>query len=226
MAVSPFHWKPLQAFFQSLNPYDSPDPVLKLEKENCDENGTLRELWFYGISAKRYVLYRLNENGEPIPVKWSSHGLGYLRHEKKDDEDGGWERGLWTGIISAANGKVSERQLCEKYADQYGVSKYTVTSPTLHRRLTQINRKEAYSKQIKPFNFILVGQPTETGTNERPIHPITKFRTRIGEAPFQSFIDYNTGKRYSLDTHLYWKTLESVIHDYLNHPEAKFANGR
>jgi len=170
------------------------------------------------------VLYRLNENGEPIPVKWSSHGLGYLRHEKKDDEDGGWERGLWTGIISAANGKVSERQLCEKYADQYAVSKYTVTSPTLHRRLTQINRKEAYSKQIKPFNFILVGQPTETGTNERPIHPITKFTTRIGEAPFQSFIDYNTGKRYSLDTHLYWKTLESVIHDYLNHPEAKFAN--
>ena len=101
MAVSPFHWKPLQAFFQSLNPYDSAEPLLKLEYDDRDENGRLLDLWFYGISAKRYVLYRI-VNGEPSIVKdgWSSHGLGHLLHGNSEDEDeeihDKWEKELWT----------------------------------------------------------------------------------------------------------------------------------
>jgi hypothetical protein len=228
MAVSPFHWRTLQSFFQSLNPYDSTDPTLKLEHDEIDEDGKRTDLWFYGISAKRYVLYRM-KNGQPEPVDdgWSSHGLGYLRHDQKvvqEDHDQ-WEKELWVGIINIANGKISEEELCDKYADQYAVSKYTVTSPILHRRLAQINRNKAYSKQVKPFNFILVGQPTENGDKAKPIHPITKFTTKINEAPFQSFIDYNSGKRYAGESQLYWKTLKSVIRDYLSHPEAKFGNG-
>ncbi|WP_269851491.1 hypothetical protein [Methanosarcina horonobensis] len=35
-------------FFQPLNPYSVNIPLLKPEKEN---------LWFYGISSKRYALY-------------------------------------------------------------------------------------------------------------------------------------------------------------------------
>ena len=36
-----------------------------------------------------------------------------------------------------------------------------------------IEHKEI-SKQIKPFNFVLVGQAAESGTDGEPIHPITK----------------------------------------------------
>jgi hypothetical protein len=228
MAVSPFHWRPLQAFFQSLNPYDSIDPILKLEHDDRDVNGTRPELWFYGISAKRYALYRLLA-GHPVLVDdgWSSHGLGHLLHQNRDDEEFHkvWEREVWTRIINVALGKVSEKEVCEAYSSHYAVSKYAVATPTLHRRLRSINRNRTYSKQIKPFNFILVGQPAETGEKGKPIHPITKFTKRIEEAPFQPFIDYNTGKCYSRGTQLYWKTLESVIHDYLSHTESKFANG-
>jgi len=228
MAVSPFYWKPLTSFFQSLNPYDSADPVLKLELDDRDANGELLDLWFYGISAKRYALYRLVDS-HPVLVHdgWSSHGLGHLLHQSREDEESHnmWERKLWTKIIKAAIGSASEKEVCEEYSSQYAVSKYAVTTPTLHRRLRAINRKKAYSRQIKPFNFILVGQPTESSENGEQIHPITKFTKRIEEAPFQPFIDYNSGKRYSEGTHLYWKTLESVIHDYLDHPEGKFVNG-
>ena len=76
-----------------------------------------------------------------------------------------------------------------------------------------------------PFNFVLVGQAAESGKNDEPIHPITRFTKRTEEAPFQPFIDYNTGKRHSGGSQLYWKTLSTIIHEYLNHPESKFRNG-
>jgi len=227
MAVSPFHWKSLQAFFQSLNPYDSVDPILKLEHDERDADGNRLDLWFFGISAKRYVLYWMRDN-DPLLVKdgWSSHGLGHLLHGNRDNEGvrEKWEQKLWIRIIHAAKGEISEKELSDGYSGDYAVSKYAMTTPSLHRRLKAINSQKKYSRQIKPYNFVLVGQSTEM-SNGKPIYPITKFTRRIEEAPFQPFIDYNTGQRYSRGTDLYWKTLQSIIHDYLNHPEAKFLNG-
>ena len=83
----------------------------------------------------------------------------------------------------------------------------------------------ALLKQIKPFNFVLVGQPEEVGDTDEPIHPITRFTKHIDEAPFQPFIDYNTGKRYTGGSQLYWKPLSTIVREYLNHPESKFRNG-
>jgi hypothetical protein len=231
MAVSPFRWKPLQAFFQSLNPYQSSERLLKLKYDDRDENGRLLDLWFYGISAKRYVLYRMID-GEPNIVKdgWSSHGLGHLLHaNKKDDEDelirDKWEKELWTRIIECANCELSEDELCEMYSGDYAVSKYAVTKPNLHRRMREINRQKEISKQIKPFNFVLVGQAAESGSDGEPIHPITKFTKRPDEAPFQPFVDYNSGKRYPGGSQLFWKPLSTGVREYLNHPEAKFNKG-
>jgi hypothetical protein len=230
MAVSPFHWKRLQAFFQPLNPYESSEPLLKLEYDDRDEAGQRLDLWFYGISAKRYVLYRV-VNGEPRIVEdgWSSHGLGHLLHGNKEDDDGirdKWERELWIRIIKTANGELSEGELCEEYSGEYAVSKYAVSKPNLHRRLREINQQNEISKQIKPFNFVLVGQAAESSREGEPIHPITRFIKRTEEAPFQAFIDYNTGKRYTSDSQLYWKPLSTIVREYLNHPETKFRNGQ
>ncbi len=228
IAVSPRHWRPLQAFFQSLNPYDSPEPLLKLEHDERDEGGKLLDLWFYGISAKRYVLYRIVD-GEPIIVDdgWSSHGLGHLLHANREDVEARseWEKELWTRIIRAAKGEMTETELCDEYSGDYAVTKYAVTKPSLHRRLRAINRSKNLAKQVKPFNFVLIGQPTELGEDGEPIHPITKFTKNTHQAPFQPFIDYNTGKRYPGDSQLYWKLLPSMILDYLSHPETKFRNG-
>jgi len=228
MAVSPFHWKPLQAFFQSLSPYKSSEPLLKLEYDDRDEAGHRLDLWFYGISAKRYVLYRI-VNGVPSIVKdgWSSHGLGHLRHGNGEDEEihDRWEKELWIRLIKCASGELSEDALFEEYSGEYAVSQYAVSKPSLHRRLRGINQHTEIRKQIKPFNFVLVGQAAESGRDGQPIHPITRFTKRTEEAPFQPFIDYNTGKRYSGGSQLYWKPLSATIREYLSHPEAKFRNG-
>jgi hypothetical protein len=55
---------------------------------------------------------------------------------------------------------------------------------------------------------------------------VTRFTKRTEEAPFQPFIDYNTGKRYAGGGQLYWKPLSTIVCEYLNHPESKFRNGQ
>jgi hypothetical protein len=230
VAVSPRYWRPLQAFFQPLNPYQSSERLLKLEYDDRDEAGQRLDLWFYGISAKRYVLYRI-VNGEPSIIEegWSSHGLGHLLHGNSEEEDeeihDKWEKQLWLRIIKCASGELSEDALCEEHSGEYAVSKYAATKPNLHRRLHEINRQKEISKQIKPFNFVLVGQAAESGSDGEPIHPITKFTKRPDEAPFQPFIDYSTGKGYPGGSQLYWKSLSSMMREYLDHSESKFHNG-
>jgi hypothetical protein len=150
---------------------------------------------------------------------------GLLSEEDESIRDK-WERELWTRIVKCANVELSEDELCEAYSGEYAVSKYAVTTPHLHRRLREINRQKIISKQIKPFNFVLVGQPEEMSETGGPIRPITKFTKRAEEAPFQPFIDYRTGKRYPGGSQLYWKTLSTIVREYLNHPESKFKNGQ
>jgi hypothetical protein len=120
---------------------------------------------------------------------------------------------------------MTEDEICELYSGEYAISRYVVTKPNLHRRLRAINRRKDSFEQIKPYNFILIGQPAESGENGEPIHPVTKFTSNFEEAAFQPFIDYNTGKRHPGGSQLYWKQLPEAIRDYLNHPESKFANG-
>lgn len=120
---------------------------------------------------------------------------------------------------------MSEDALSEEYSGEYAVTKYAVTTPHLHRRLQEINRQKDICRQIKSFNFVLVGQPEELSDAGEPIHPITRFTKRIDEASFQPFIDYNTGKRYADGSQLYWKPLSTIVREYLNHPESKFRNG-
>jgi hypothetical protein len=219
MAVSPFHWKKLQEYFEPLNPIPEEPGFLKLEKENYDEHGKPRDLWFYGISAKRYVLYIINEHDEPIPVKWSSHGLGHLMHGRELN----WEKQLWINILFYAHGKITKEELLKLYANDYAVSKLAISTPTLLRRVKAINKDMPYEQQIKPFNFVLVGSPTMTIRN-RPIIPLTSFTTP-NLAPYQMFVDANTGKLYSENMEAYWKNFEQTIEEYLDHPESKFENG-
>ena len=220
MAVSPFHWKKLQQFFEPLNPIPG-EPFLKLEDENKNERGNPRQLWFYGISAKRYVLYYLDERGDPVPVKWSSHGLGHLLHDKAN-----WEKELWTNILRYAHGIISKEQLLEHYANEHAISKLALTKPSLLRRVNALNKGKPLVKQIKPYSFALVGSPTMKSASGKPVVPLTPFTREYGLAPYQRFIDANTGKPYEENTELYWKTLNTTVEEYIDHPESKFENGQ
>jgi hypothetical protein len=221
MAVSRFHWNKLQEYFEPLNPMPG-EPFLKLEAENYDERHELRELWFYGISAKRYVLYYIDEKGEPVPVKWSSHGLGRLKHEQESE----WEKRLWTNILHYALGIISKEQLLDQYADEYATAELTVTKPHLLRRVKTLNEGSRPDKQIKPYNFVLVGSPTMVSKNGEPIIPLTQFTSEYGQAPYQPFVDAKSGKPYDENTELFWKRLDKTVEEYIDHPEGKFENGQ
>jgi len=217
IAVSPKHWKKLQDFVEPLNPFDKEESLLKLEKENFD-NGRPVDLWFYGTSAKRYVLYHLVE-GEPEPVKWSLHGLGHLEREE------GWEKELWTNILRQALGQIDEEELLSKYSGKYAISKFRVSTAHVFDKIRRLNKGKPYREQVKPYNFLHVGQPAITNQKGELIHPITSYGDpRL--APFQPFVDYITGQVYDECTEAYWKTLQSSIESYIDHPESKFRDGR
>jgi len=225
MAVSPAKALSLSKFFQPLNPYNSNDPLLKIEDINFKE-GRLRELWFYGISAKRYVLFTY-ENGVPVPVDdgvdcgWSSHGLGHLELDNKKE----WEKNLWKNMLAYEHGIISKEQVLQKYEGQYAVASYTITTAELYRRVKVLNRGKPLERQIKPYNFVQVGSPAMSDDKGEPIYPLTYFTKNHSQAPFQPFVDAHTGKLYGKDTHHYWNTLDKMVEDYIDHPESKFKNG-
>jgi hypothetical protein len=66
--------------FESLSPWRRrlKTPFLKLENENFDANGNRQQLNFYGISAKLYCLFNLQDN-KLLVRKPSGHGLGLLQ---------------------------------------------------------------------------------------------------------------------------------------------------
>jgi hypothetical protein len=60
-------------------------------------------LYCYAISAKRYALFNLDDDGRPVMRKWSEHGLGHLLNPidpESDDRD--WIRQYWEGIVTEA----------------------------------------------------------------------------------------------------------------------------
>lgn len=66
--------------FASLNPYTIQGSPLKIEGENYARSSRKRlPLYAHAVSAKRYVLFNLNEPGEPDIRKHSEHGLGTYR---------------------------------------------------------------------------------------------------------------------------------------------------
>ena len=144
----------VQSYFQKLSPYSFEADLFKLEKENFKPGR--KELWplyFYGISAKRYVLYNF-EDDIPVTRKYSLHGLGHLLDPFNKD-DGDWQEQIWNDILDLHYGLVDLGTLLEKYSDHYAVSKISISSPDIMRRFKTLNQGK--DKQIRPFNFALVG---------------------------------------------------------------------
>ena len=108
--------------FAQLNPYDRtavPHSILKIEDDNFDpKTGKQRQLWCLAISAKRYVLFLRDRNGEPELLRkgvnngedgWSQHGLGHLLNPSDPtSEDRSWIAQAWLGIVRRSLGLATE----------------------------------------------------------------------------------------------------------------------
>lgn len=202
----------LKDFFSPLNPYNLKSDFFKIEKT---------KKLFYGISAKRYVLYLKKNKSVCIDSSldkgdYKLHGLGHLLNPYGDGTN--WQKQIWQDILELHYGIISKQDIIEKYSHLHALSKLAISTPTISKRFEKYNQTKTFLKQIKPFNFILIGQG-----NIKGVKPVTSFSQNPQSVVHNSFIDYNTGKR--LRGAKYWKNLADVILDYANHPESKFENG-
>jgi hypothetical protein len=224
MAVPPQYAVEIQQFFRGLNPYDFDAPLFKIETYE-DEEGIehpLENVLFYGISAKRYVLYMLDAVNNIEVLKASSHGLGHLLNPFLGDEDAkDWHKQVWLDILRLHYGKISAESLTEKYSRSFAVSKLVISSPQTMKRFERLNKGRPYDQQIKPFNFCIIGIGNDIDSDSGlPVKPMAPYRKNAQKCPYDTFIDYESGKK--MKGLQYWKRFDDVFWPYVNHPEAKF----
>jgi len=196
----------LRDFFKPLSPYSFEADFFKIEKER---------LLFYGISSKRYVLYKF-QNGKIEIVDYKLHGLGHLLNPYNNGVE--WQKQIWGDILNLHYGFITQQDIIEKYSNFYALSKLAVSTPILYKRFNSFNKNKPLNEQIKPFNFFLVGQGNKTD-----IKPMVSYSKNAQGSVFKPFIDYKSGKIFKgLE---YWKSLADTILEYANHPESKFLNG-
>jgi hypothetical protein len=118
--VQPEHAQDLIDFFQPLNPYGVAIQLLKIDPGN---------VLFYGISSKRYALYKF-ENGVLTFLEgersFKLHGLGHLTNPfPKSQTD--WQSEIWRDILMLHYGSLSSLDIDEKYSQFYAIARQTVT---------------------------------------------------------------------------------------------------
>ncbi len=157
------------AWFDRLNPYEQPGSILEFEDQNYSldpgRQGELEPLYCAAVSAKRYALFNLDAEGEPIIRKASAHGLGHLLPPYDDRDNPGvresgvllWQEDLWKAIIKSLRGS-NPNELPLDWHEELGrpaVSRYTAATPDRLDWFKDFNRDKPYAERVKPFNFLL-----------------------------------------------------------------------
>lgn len=210
--VPPEKAQEVAEFFQPLNPYNVDIQLLKPEKEN---------LWFYGIASKRYALYYYK--GGKIKFmegerSYKLHGLGHLTNPFSNSVED-WQAEIWQDILKLHYGQITEVDIEEKYSNFYAISRLTITTPNVLKRFKKLNQGKPWKKQIKPFNFFLLGfQVIEE--NDKAVKPLAPFTNDYQKIVHEPFIDYETGELKKGSQ--YFKPLSRTILQYIEHKENKF----
>lgn len=172
----------IRAWFNALNPYDGAGDLLKLEDANFalvngKQTNDLAPLFVWAVSAKRYVLFNIDEAGRLVLRKASAHGLGHLMAPYQEAEAplsipapatslknvgvDRWQYDVWFRIVDAAlNGNPDQPRLADLPGfDQPAASRYAATTPKLLRWFNTFNSGRDYPAQVRPFNFLTVFPP-------------------------------------------------------------------
>lgn len=234
--IKALSWKDVEKIarrFTSLNCYNSrkvPGSILKIEKVNFD-SGKQIELFGYSISAKRYVLYRYDAQGNIIIVDAKAHGLGYLYPPKdavKDDQNSDWLFEAWHWVLE---GEVATPRTTPEWFCIPAMMRMTVSTPAILGILKGFTR---------PFNFVHVPllfpslyPPGKDPSNFGLIMPFSKHRDQWLNT---KAIDTHSGEQYSIalldpkarTRKIQVKCYGNILGAYREHPEAKFVghNGK
>jgi hypothetical protein len=227
--IKALSWKDVNeitARFESLNCYDRTKvtgSILKIEKINFDD-GKQTDLFGFATSAKRYVLYRYDKNGNIVIVDAKAHGLGYLyppQDAVDGDSESDWILQAWHWVLE---GEVATPLPAPEWFKFPAMMRTTVSTPAVLGLLEGFTR---------PFNFVHVPllfpnlyPPGKDASNFGLIMPLTKKRDEWLKT---KATDTHTGKQYSiclLDPKGRTKKIEvkcygNILGAYREHPEAK-----
>jgi hypothetical protein len=245
-AIKALSWQQVDeiaARFRKLSPYrDKSRSILKIERDNYDL-GEQRQIYCLAISAKRYSLFLLDENSEPVLLqkgvnnhedRWSEHGLGHLRNPYDfESEDRDWIRQVWLYIVRMALRLPTEPLSFERLP---AVGRVTITSPKRMRSISKLNHGKRDAERLKPFDFLLschvrpFGFPL--GVDPEKFHLIAKYETNRNRWLKMPWINQYTGEEYRISTEGFHggrgiarvKTYGDVLREYAFHPGSKSAD--
>ena len=223
--------------FSALNPYDSsvvPGSILKIEADNFDPKTEKRQqLHCVAISAQRYALFTLSK-GEPTIVRRSEHGLGHLLNPiDVGSEDRNWISQAWLRLVRRVLGLTTSRL---PFEDRPAIGRITISSPAVMKPLARLNHRTPYTKQLKPFNFLLTchvrafGHPEDV--DAELFHLIAPWESDPERWTRMDWIDQYSGRVYRITTRGHHgskraarvKTFGDVLEEYAWHPESKCAD--
>ena len=216
--------------FEPLNPYNHtlvPGSILKIHKLNWDAKKQRRQLFGYGIAAKRYALYIKRQNDIEI-VEPKAHGLGYF-YPPKDSPEGWkhetpqWIFEAWDWIMRGVLGLKREKP---DWFDLPVMMKLTLSTP--HHVL----RNLAKGPLTRPNNFMMIPQVCRFGCPENvdpakftPMTPFSSDRIKWmdsdcvnihdSDSPVYKLTDDYDGRRALV------KNFYMLLEEYQTHPEAK-----
>jgi hypothetical protein len=216
--------------FVALNPYDHqvvPGSILKHETD----------AWCYAIAAKRYALFRYDNDGMPrlIPSQEHapcSHGLGHLLNPYAHDKDvpaDRWVVELWEYTL--AHALTKHRPAPPQWFDQPALSRISATSPALLGPFGAVNAGWPYDGQVKPFNFLTYApgaQPpadVPAGARYRLVAPYATDPGQWRRLRWVNLHDPRSAQRVSIDPSepctATLTTYGQIAARYVTHREAK-----
>lgn len=223
-AIKALPWKEVRALvdrFEPLNPYNPkivPGSVLNVVEDiNNDPSGRQRQVYGYGISAKRYSLYVPDGSGIR-PIKVSEHGLGlYYRPKEGRDaecEVAMWIKEGWQWILNQALGIASPTP------DWFSVPvmrRIAISTPNVMAALRRLSRDQA-----RPYNFAL--SPVLVNLSETQITLLGPFEKDSALWDKMLFINIHDGTTHTLNPPSLLaipQTFEMVFSQHVRHPEYK-----
>lgn len=242
------------AWFMSLNPYNFPGSILKIEDVNYSlpdpKNKKPHPLFVWAISAKRYALFNI-ENGEPVIRKASAHGLGHLQapYDNKKPAKGipapksklkdigveHWHHDLWWHIAKSAIGGHPDQVKFDFHPSLKlpAVSRYSATTPKYLRWFDKYNDGLPYTRKLKPFGFVSAfsALPLIISSRAESKNFNVKAKSELKPvAPFHKNPKIAAEAAFDRITRMpvpveYLKTYQQALAQYHLHPEDKFLNG-
>jgi hypothetical protein len=223
-AIKALPWSKTQEIvdrFKTLNPYNKkvvPGSILNIVEDiNYDSTGKQRQVYGYGISAKRYSVYTLDGSQVKI-IKASEHGLGlyYRPKEGRDTECDValWIKEGWQWILDHALGLPSHEP---DWFHLPVMRRVAITTPSVMAALRRLNRDQA-----RPYNFAL--SPVIVNLSGSPITLLGVFEknaARWGTMPYINIFDGTMHTLHPPTLPILPQTFGMVFAQYVRHPEYK-----